>query len=317
MKTKFGYADFTFFLSKFRTKRIGDSEILDKAAQLNLQCVQVSLALNLEDGGVSVRKALREKAERLGIELIGAGYGPAEPAELEKAILAGKELGARIVRHACGPFRLMKPPLPRRQIIANLKKAARVAEREGVTLAIENHQDYVSADLAAIMKSVGSPRVGVWLDTGNSIALLEDPIDTARTLAPYTRGVHLKEYAVLPSAKGFDLVGVLLGQGVVDNAAALKIVRNESPEKTLLVTLENPLERCVIPLLSTAYVTDFARRRIGDLAALTALIEKSREKFTDGIRLPQESGLTDDEIVAIEDQHNRQAVEYARKNLGL
>ncbi len=317
METKFGLADFTYFLSKFRTKQLGDLELLDKVADMGLDCFQAGLATDLPDGGTEQRKALREKAEALGVELIGAGGGQPTPELFEKELGAAAEMGAGIFRHACALFRWKNPPAPPEQLQEALAAVAPRAEREGITIAIENHQDYTCQELAGVMSAVDSPNVGVCLDTGNSMSMMEAPLQTARTLAPYVHDVHLKEYVLLPCPAGFSMVGVTLGQGIVHNRTILDILRREAPADPLHVTLENPLERCPTPILSSAYVETFADRTFADFAPLAELIEASLERYPDGVTLPQESGLSDEEIAAAEDEHNRKAVRYARELLGL
>lgn len=318
MKTKLGYADFTFFLSKFKFKQIDDSGIMDRAAEQQLECVQVDLALKMEAGEAAQWRAdLKSKSEQLGIELVGAAYGDPTVEMITQALQAGKELNARVVRYACGPQRIWQPPLPPDELVGVLKDIAPIAEKNGQYFSVENHQDYTADEMVHIMSSVGSPHVGIYLDTGNSIALMEDPLYTVEKLAPFTHGIHMKEYVVLPAPGGYDLVGVGLGQGVVDNQKAMEIVADKAPEETMLVTIENPLERCHIAALSPKYIAEFKDLPIGTLAAVADMIETSKEKHPDGIVLPQESDMDPDAICKLEDEHNKKAVQYARETLGL
>lgn len=313
MELKLGLADFTYFLSRSRGM-LTDSELLRKAAEWGLQCVQVSVR-KPED--TEPRASLRREAEALSLELVGGGFGPPTVHGLQHDIQAGREMRASVVRHACGPFRLRRPPVPPPRLAEALAEVAEQAESENVTIAIENHQDYSSEELAWVMDKVGSAHIGVCLDTGNSIALLEDPVYTAQTLAPFTHAVHLKEYLVMPAEHGIDLVGTPLGTGVVDNKAIVDIVRAKAPADVLYVTIENPLERCAVPILSPEFVEDFATTPVGDLGAVVSLVTKSKEKHPDPVLLPQERGLSDEQIAAEEEGCNRQAVDYCRATLGL
>jgi len=312
MKTQIGFADFTFFLSKGKLKAIDDLEILDRVAALKLGCYQASPAFHLPDGGQAQRQLLRAKAERLGITLFTAGYGEATVPAFEKALAGAQEMGAKILRYACGPMFVWKQPVPLPQFAKALAGAAKLAERAGIPIAIENHQDYTSEELAGVMKKLNSRWVGVWFDTGNSLALLEDPVFTAKTLAPYVMGIHLKEYVVLPAVGGFDLVGVLLGKDIVDNPTVLPILKKIKYD-TFSLTIENPLERCYIPALSPKYIAKLAKRPIKDFGVIADFIEASKQKYPDGIKLPHEAGLTNQQILAAEQKNNEQAVAYARK----
>ena len=313
MNIQIGFADFTYFLAKFKLKTIDDPEILDRAAKLKLQCFQASPAFHLSDGGAAQRRLLREKAEQCGITLFAAGYGDASIPAIEKALAGAQEMGAKVLRYACGPMFVWKDPVPLPQFARVMAKAAKLAERAGIPIAIENHQDYTSEELAGVLKKINSRWVGVWLDTGNSLALLEDPVFTTKTLAPYVKGIHLKEYVVLPAAGGFDLVGVPLGKGIVDNPAVLKILKQQFKGDTFYVAIENPLERCYIPALSPKYIAKFAKRPIKDFSVIANFIEASKQKYPDGVTLPHEAGLTNEQILATEQETNEQAVAYARK----
>jgi sugar phosphate isomerase/epimerase len=62
-----------------------------------------------------------------------------------------------------------------------------------VPLAIENHKDWTADEMAALMKEKASRWLGVCLDTGNNIALLDDPMATVEALAPYAISTHIKD----------------------------------------------------------------------------------------------------------------------------
>ena len=54
----------------------------------------------------------------------------------------------------------------------------------GIRLAIENHKDLRLGEFLGILKAFDGEFVGVCLDVGNSIALLEDPMEVVEALAP-------------------------------------------------------------------------------------------------------------------------------------
>ena len=87
-----------------------------------------------------------------------------------------------------------------------------------VVLAIENHKDFRTSErrTVALLERLDSPNIGVCLDTGNSIALLEDPMETVEALAPWAFSTHLKDMAVEEYEDGFLLAEVPLGKGFLD-----------------------------------------------------------------------------------------------------
>lgn len=73
-----------------------------------------------------------------------------------------------------------------------LLKVLPIAEELGLTIAIENHQDATADDLLKLWDLVGqSPAFGITLDTGNPLAVGEDPVEMCRRIAPLIRHVHL------------------------------------------------------------------------------------------------------------------------------
>ena len=60
------------------------------------------------------------------------------------------------------------------EVVATLRTVMPAFERAGVCLAVENHDRFPAATLAAILDQVGSQCVGICLDTANSIGCLEN-----------------------------------------------------------------------------------------------------------------------------------------------
>jgi 3-oxoisoapionate decarboxylase len=95
-----------------------------------------------------------------------------------------------------------------------LGKYAPMAEAEGRILAIENHQDFGSAELVDFCKEFG-PAMGITLDTGNTFPVGEAPMDFVRRVAPLVRHVHFKDYRVQFTDEGYRLVRCAIGDGAV------------------------------------------------------------------------------------------------------
>ena len=125
-----------------------------------------------------------------------------------------------------------------------------VIERYPIQMGIENHKDYTARELADLLTSLDSAKIGACVDFGNNVSLLEDPLDTVRTLAPFAVTTHLKDMAVRPSADGFELSEVPLGEGIVPLADAIAAVKAARPETRL------SLEMITRDPLSVPYRTD-------------------------------------------------------------
>ena len=64
-------------------------------------------------------------------------------------------------------------------------------------LGIENHKDWRVDEQVALLRQYDSEYLGVSLDTGNNLTVLDDPMETVEKLAPFTFSVHFKDMAAL------------------------------------------------------------------------------------------------------------------------
>ena len=102
------------------------------------------------------------------------------------------------------------------QFKLKLKLLKPILEDFGVSVAIENHQDFHSLELLEIADQANTELVGITWDVGNSIAV-GDTIESFYTnVGHLIKNVHLKDYKLFKSSKGIRLVRCALGEGVVD-----------------------------------------------------------------------------------------------------
>jgi len=221
--------------------------LLAAAHDLGLQVVSMRSTGWEEPGWTDRVGAL---TERYGLELelgFSANYianGADQPTEPFAAFVerACKPLGVTIIGTTSplhGGRWLKEPPLDEQldRLGAALSRLAPVAEAHGVKLAIENHADYRGPELAAVLERVGSPAVGARLDTANPYAVIEEPMDAARALAPYTLATHVKDLIVEsePGNRGLTPGGLLglrhcvLGDGHVDLPAIVDLLAERGP----------------------------------------------------------------------------------------
>src|SRR5687768_3355168 len=107
------------------------------------------------------------------------------------------------------------------------------------------------------MKRLSSEFVGVCVDTGNNVALLEEPLETAKVLAQWVAACHLKHMGVVETSDGFLLSEVLLGDGYLDLKAVVGVLRKANPAVrfSLQMITRDPLR---IPCLTDDYWATFA-----------------------------------------------------------
>ncbi len=264
---------------------------------------------------------LRKQADAAGLYLEAIVTAPKQKADLERfqaEMYAAGEAGARAARTTLIPGRRYEffsslkmfqeyDALARK----SLELAAPVAERFHVPLAVENHKDHRNAERVALFKHISSEYVGACVDTGNSLALLEDPIDTVESLAPWAHSVHLKDQALKPYEDGFLLADIPLGQGGLDLKRMGEILQKTKPgiRFTLELITRDPLK---VPCLTDKYWATFP-----DLPAktLARALRYVRDHSTANLQLI--SRMSPAEQLAREKTNVRESLSYARDRLGL
>ncbi len=185
-----------------------------------------------------------------------------------------------------------------------------LVERHHVKLAVENHKDLESKPLVELIKSIESPQIGVCVDTGNSLALLEPPLETIETLAPLAFSCHLKDIGVEEYADGFLMAEVPLGTGFLDLARLVAILRKANPavQLNLEMIMRDPLK---IPCLGGQYWATLEHMPARRLAEALALVRKNAAKKP----LPRVSGLRHAEQISREEVNVRESLRYAASQL--
>lgn len=193
----------------------------------------------------------------------------------------------------------------------SLELARPVLERHLMRLAVENHKDYRAGDLADLLRQLKCEFIGACVDTGNNLALLEDPLETAKTLAPYVMSCHFKDMGVREYGDGFLLSEVPLGAGFLDLKQIVAVLRDKHPALRLHLEMitRDPLR---IPCLTPAYWVSFEEFPARQLAAALALVRRhaSREE------LPRVSQMSEGEQLAAEERNVAASMAYARRELG-
>jgi sugar phosphate isomerase/epimerase len=164
--------------------------------------------------------------------------------DLKRHIPSASALGTRILRitASSGPY---SPELEEEfthTLDPMLHEALRAAEDQGVILAIENHGDFTSDALVRLLERVGSPALRVTLDTGNLVAVNDDPVEGSRKLAPYVAATHIKDM-IFSGGGPHESPGFLctpVGRGIVDMPAILEHLKAAGYDGLLCVELHDP-----------------------------------------------------------------------------
>jgi sugar phosphate isomerase/epimerase len=281
---------------------ISPEQLLDRAISAGLEGVELPASwLHGKDANAIARYA---QERGLFITLETEGY---DPGKLAEAIDLSIRLGAGTIRTIVRGAKLGgdRRPLAGRwqsflqEVLAGLWEATVIAERAGINLAVENHQDLASEELLWLCESIGSQRFGITLDTGNTLATAEEPLDFARRVAPYIKNVHLKDYWIYLSEEGYHLVRCPLGQGVVDFPTLFKILAEVCPDVTTSIEL-GALEARHVRVLADDYWPDYPPRSATQLASVLRFVQANARPPGDW-RTPFERHEPAEAIIAYED----------------
>ena len=265
--------------------------------------------------------ALREQAEEAGMYIEGIVRAPKKASDVDRfdaEMKSAAAVGAQAVRSTIFTGRryeffesLEQYHQYDRQALRSLELAAPVAEKYQVSFAPENHKDHRVDERVSALKRIDSEFVGVCVDTGNNFALLEDPLETARALAPWAHAVHLKDQAVQPTKEGFLFGDTPLGQGFIDLKGIVNLLRQTRPNIhfTLELLTRDPL---LVPCLEPRYWRTFPELPAIDLARTMRTV---RDHQAPTLQYP--SKLSAAEQVQLEEANIRQSIAYARDQLRL
>jgi sugar phosphate isomerase/epimerase len=197
--------------------------------------------------------AIKEKLDEAGLRRV-IGWGHPDGlhrgqdhdalADLIRHIPRAEKVGASIMRIVASSMLYVNedhgPQV--KASVEMLKKAVKVAEDNGVTLAIENHIDFTSLEILDILDGVGSENLKVNFDTGNALRLFEDPVQAARNVAPFAVATHTKDIAARfggsPSERFTSWPSVPAGEGLIDLLSIARVLDEAGFEGSLAVELD-------------------------------------------------------------------------------
>jgi sugar phosphate isomerase/epimerase len=278
----------------------------------------VQVGLGERDRDYTAR--LRDKLGEYRMYLEGVVRPPKDRGDVDRfaaEVRTAKEAGAAVLRtvlsngrryetfDSAAAFRQW-----REQANASLALAEPVVARHEVRLAVENHKDLRAGELADLLKRLDSRHVGACVDTGNNIALLEEPLAVVETLAPWAYSVHLKDMGVAEYDDGFLLAEVPLGEGFLDLKKVAAVLRGARPEVrfNLEMITRDPLK---VPCLTEKYWATLGEVPGRDLARTLALVRGRKRALPTLGDLPRERQL------AVEEDNVRKCLAYAREHLDL
>jgi 3-oxoisoapionate decarboxylase len=323
LATSMGIVEYSFYRNPHSKSTY---QFLDFCHSFGAAGVQVGL----DSLDPSYTDKVRRRAEELGmyLEVISEFPKPDGSGNFEPTVVAAKRAGARCLRSACLDGRRYEVFTSLDQWTrfvtdshARIRHALPVLERHKLPLGIENHKDWTADELVALLKHYNSEYLGACIDTGNNVALLDQPMYLVEALAPYAVTTHFKDVAVEEYPEGFKVSEVPLGQGLLDLNAVVRTVRQARPKAhfNLEMITRDPLK---IPCLTDRYWVTFPHRNGRYLADALSLVRAHTRFRNDPLGLfsrplPVVSALSRDAQLNLEEENVRKCLSYARTQLGM
>jgi sugar phosphate isomerase/epimerase len=230
---------------------------LDWVTAVGLDGVLVRMLHELSpDLDMGLLREIRAHADALGLYL-EIGIGKVNPfmtcelpwvrklgdgsylAGMQRMVAACAEIGVHELWTATGGY---KPALPSPFSIDRFRTDAPWSDQLGATerflrelspclrdhgarLNLETHEEITSFEVARLVEAVGEDVLGVCLDPANLVVGGEDPLAGTRRVARYVHMTHLRDVALCFDGGAISRFLAPCGEGVIDWAALLGVLR--------------------------------------------------------------------------------------------
>ena len=306
-------------------------ELIDFAARLKLDSLQLAAPGDYESLEPAHLEQVRRRAEEAGLALEAAigcitpttkswGKRTDRPEDyIAMGIRVAKAIGAKVLRYFVGGP-ADRPIAPHIEPTLNILRAvkSRLME-EGIKLAIENHGDFLAAELKRLIEEAGPEAVGCCLDTGNPVAVLEDPLETLEVLAPYVATTHVRDSVVWEHPRGAAFQWVALGDGTIDFKEWTARFAELCPGVPLQLEIITGRPPQVLPFLEPQFWKTLPGRTGAELARFLKLVRNGRP-FMGSMVIAGSGGVPPEYEAALRAQQRydiERSVAYAQRVLGV
>lgn len=317
-----------------RSMRWHDAQLIDFAVKHKLDAIFLQDTQDPRAEDPSHWREVRARVRDLGLRIeTGASSVlphsreefPEKVAFLRKHLRRADALGSPIVRCLFAGNRARLPQGTIEQHIETMARLLRELRSEamdrGLKFAVEVHKDLQAWEFKMFLDEVGTDFVGIYLDTGNPVFVLEHPLQTVETLAPYALTLHLRDSVVYEHPRGVAVHWVPLGEGIVDFHEIVATASKLCPDAYVYAKPITGRPAEVLPYLEPEFWASYPAARSRDLARFLSLAKKGvpynkpvvNEDLL-GRRMP------DYLVPAIQHQqidHMERSLRYAKEELGL
>jgi sugar phosphate isomerase/epimerase len=154
-----------------------------------------------------------------------------------------RAIGATVMRVVGSSLMFRKEPHePQiRRLTAMFREAVKPAQDYGIRLAVENHIDFTSDEMLALLNAVDSPYLGINFDTGNFLRLLDDPVKGMEKLAGRVYAAHIKDLRPqhgVAADEWYFFSTTPVGDGLCDNQRLIQMLANAGFSGILAVEID-------------------------------------------------------------------------------
>lgn len=264
-------------------------QFMDYLAKIDVQVAMISVPREMQADPAAL-KGIKDNAGKLGMSLIlsdgcicpsstsfNPQFGTVEE-QLNRTLSIARTLGVRGLRVTVGMVK------ERPQIEMHMENTLKVVRSmrsrildSGLKLAVENHGgDFQARELKTLVEEAGKDVLGVCLDPGNSLWMMEDPHLTLELLGPYAEVSHIRDTAVWRVPEGVAIRWVNMGDGNVDIDGWIRKFIQLRPG--VPITFENLVsgQPRIARVFDPATFKDFSKMPASELSRFLALAERGK-----------------------------------------
>jgi sugar phosphate isomerase/epimerase len=278
----------TYSVRAFKWK---DIQLLDYAASLKADTVQISDSADYSSLDPAHLATVKDQAAKLGIEIdsgigcicpVAKGWkgGAKTPEQVAvEGLKIAKAVGARSMRCVMGGMEDRRGEKPIEYFMDAMIKVFKAVRTQaldiGVKFAIENHAgDMTARETLTVIQESGKDFVGSCLDTGNPMWVMEDPQLTLEILGPYAVTTHVRDSVVFGHPRGAAAQWVALGDGIIDWTAFFALYQKVCPKSLLQLEIITGRPPQILPYFEKDWWKWFPKMPASDFARFVALAKK-------------------------------------------
>jgi sugar phosphate isomerase/epimerase len=218
-------------------------DLLYKAKSLGVEIVQICDNMPLHEMSDSELRQLGRKADEMDL-FLQVGTQGVDPEHLLRYLGIAKILKSNILRIITDTSEC-KPEAE--AVVKQIKEVIPEFAKNGVFIAVENHDRFKVRELKDIIRKIGSPFAGICLDTVNSFGELECPREVVSELGPYVVNLHIKDFDIsrIDNKMGFNIKGSPAGYGKLDIDMVFKELINNGRYPDVILEQWVPFEGTV------------------------------------------------------------------------